>query len=216
MAKKPKIIVWLDVDDVLLDFKGKYNRHLRENYNINIKDSYIPLNWNYGEVLPPKVLFKQTMKTLGRFWAGEQKALSGAKQFTQTLKKMGVKVILITHIEGEQGPNRIETLIKEGLFFDEVYFTMGRSKSDFAKQIWKRYPGYINCFMDDKAENVIDFIHHVPQTKFGVTLKVPYNDKTFRQCQLSPPDHRLLWVKDYKAMYRAMLKFVKKTMGKNA
>jgi hypothetical protein len=56
---KKEIIVWLDVDDVLLDFKKKYNRHLRENYNVNIKDNYIPKNWHYTEVLPPKFPLKR-------------------------------------------------------------------------------------------------------------------------------------------------------------
>jgi hypothetical protein len=97
------------------------------------------------------------MKSLGKYWAGDQKVLSGAKEFCQELKKYKVKIILITHIEGYQGPNRIKCLVEQGIVFDEIYFTMGRHKSEFAKELIKRYKNSVNFFMDDKAENAYDF-----------------------------------------------------------
>lgn len=207
---KKEIIVWLDVDDVLLDFKMMYNRHLKENYDIKIPHNYIPKTWHYTEILPKKIKFGQTMETLGKRWAKNQKALEGAKDFTKQLKKMGYRVILITHIEGEQGPDRINCLMREGIHFDEIYFTMGRTKSEFAVEVVKRYPKAVNCFMDDKAENVVDFLMNVPKTELGLTLDLPFNDQTFATLPEELRDGRFVAVKTHKDMYKAMLKFLKK------
>lgn len=206
---KKNIIVWLDVDDVLLDFKAKYNRHLRINYGLKIKDNYVPKNWHYTEVLPKKVSFAETMQGLGMPWAKNLKPIDQAMEFTQKLKSLGIKVILITHIEGEQGPDRIENLVENKIHFDEIYFTMGRKKSEFAKAISLRYPKHQHIFVDDKAENVTDFLTHVPKTIFGVTMDLPYNDPVIASWDdtlgtlISHP-------KNQQGMFKVVLNYLKK------
>jgi hypothetical protein len=209
--KNPKIIVWLDVDDVLLDFKHMYNRHLKENYGIKIPENYQPLTWDYTEVLPKKIKFPETMKTLGKFWTSNQTALPGAAQFTKTLEKLGVHIILITHIEGEQAPDRLAVLTDQKICFHEAYFTMGRTKGDFAKQVVRRYPKAINLFMDDKAANVVEFLNEVPRVHTGITLTVPYNDGE-RSVILENDFGKILWVKDPEQMYQTMIKVVRQLL----
>lgn len=209
--KKPKIIVWLDVDDVLLDFRSMYNRHLKENYGIKIPEDYQALTWDYTEVLPKKIKFPETMKTLGKFWTANQQALPGAAKFTQDLEKLGVHIILITHIEGEQAPDRMKVLTDQKISFHEAYFTMGRTKGDFAKQVVRRYPNAINMFLDDKASNVWEFANVVPRVHTGITLDVPFNDGE-KEVVLKQDEGKILFVKDQKQMYKTALRLVKKLL----
>lgn len=214
--KSPKIIVWLDVDDVLLNFRHMYNRHLKENYGIKIPTNYQALTWDYTEVLPTKIKFPETMGTLGEYWTNQQKIIPGADKFTQALDKLGVHIILITHIEGKQGPNRIEALTNQGVNFHEAYFTMGRTKGDFAKQVVRRYPKSINMFMDDKASNVEEFVKVVPRVHTGITLDVPFNEGE-KSVVLAENEGKILFVKDQTQMYKTMLKIVKGLLkGKKA
>lgn len=200
------VIIWLDVDDVLLDFKNRHNRFLRKKYKVNIPDDYIPLNWDYTEVIEAPLTFKETMQALGNRWSQNQKALPGASKFVKTLKKHGYHIILITHIEGEQGPERIKNLIKNKIIFDEIYFTLGRHKSEFAKEIIKKFPkDFSHIFMDDKAGNVIDFIENVPQTTLGVSLDLPFNEQWLKKYK----NKKLKLAKNYLDMYEIVYKFLK-------
>lgn len=200
-----KTIVWLDVDDVLLDFKNRHNKFLRKKYKVNIPDDYVPQTWDYLEVLKHPLTFIETLRALGTNWSRNQKALPQAKEFTQKLKKAGVRVILITHIEGEQGPDRIANLVKNGITFDEIYFTMGRKKSDFMKALILKYPGCRHVFVDDKASNVIDFLKTIKESTLGVSLDLPFNQEWLKEYR----GKKLVLTKNYLDMYDVVLKFLK-------
>jgi hypothetical protein len=213
--KSPKVIVWLDVDDVLLDFRRMYNRHLKEKYNINILEDYQASTWDYTEILET-IKFLDTMSTMSEHWTSTQKIIPGADKFTQELEKLGVHIILITHLDGSLAPNRIDALTSQNVVFHEAYFTMGRTKGDFAQQVVRRYPKALNLFMDDRAANVEEFVRVMPRVHTAITLDVPFNEPE-KSNALESGEKRILFVPDQQAMYQEMLKIVKTLVkGKKA
>lgn len=185
VGQKP--LAWIDVDGVLLNFNELVARHLNKLYGLSLPENFIPKDWNYLDVLPPGIQFSDVMKSLPDGWEGMLNAYEGAEKFTRELKRMGAEVVVITQISGVKAPDRIKCLIDHNITFDEVYFTLGRKKSEFASQIIRRHRkecGNIqdSFIVDDKAENTVEFLEEVPGTKFVVTANYPYNSEAIEKC----------------------------------
>lgn len=185
------IVVWVDADEVLVDFKSMFHAHLNEKYKFNLAPNYHAADWNYGCLFKDVKDFGVAFDSLPSNWPLNLKAIPGAKQFITTLKELGCKVVVITHLPAEKAPDRLENFAKNELNFDEIYFTWGRDKCDYAKALLPRYGQAHHLFIDDRASNVTGFLDKMPgMLSYAVTLNVPYNKETFEKYS-NIPQHLL-------------------------
>jgi hypothetical protein len=107
---------------------------------------------------------------------------------------MGCRIILLTSVNGTQGPERIKNLYSHSIYFDEAFFTRGRQKSEFANELLPRYVDSQgrpckSILVDDYAKNVVEFVQHVPGALYGVTLAAGYGAQWLKKVK---NDRRIL------------------------
>ena len=216
---KSGVVVWVDVDEVLVEFRSMLNDHLNKSFNLNLDRDYVAHDWHYSDVLPKEASFPTIMSGLPKNWPEHQPLYAGAAEFTQTLKEMGCEVVLITHIDLELAPYRLKNLFYHGIYFDEIYFTLGKSKTDFAVPLSLRFTDEENrpaknIIIDDKAQNVIEFLDMVPNMSLAVTMDYNYNKESLAKCRNYG---KMLDAKSktQQEMYKKVLAEVKRLQKKN-
>jgi FMN phosphatase YigB (HAD superfamily) len=206
------MVAWVDCDEVIVKFQKLFHEHLRKHYKLKIPANFVSKEWDYSSVLPKSITIDDAMRTLPENWTEIQELHEGAKEFMLALKNMGCRVVIITHVNEELAPGRVQNLINHGIYFDEIYFTLKHKKIDFAKKLIKRYQDedgkpVRNFFVDDRAKNVIEFIQELPNFVQGITLDTPYNDLEKKQY-----GHYMnidFTSKDQKEMFAMTLKSIK-------
>lgn len=180
---KSGIVVWVDVDEVLVEFRPLLNAHLNKSFNLSLHRDYVANDWGYSDVIPKEASFPEIMSGLPKNWPEHQVLYEGAAEFTRDLKKLGCEVVLITHLDLELAPYRLKNLFYHQVYFDEIYFTLGKSKVDFAHPVSLRFTDNQgrpakNIVIDDKAQNVVEFLDLMPNMALGVTMDYAYNKST--------------------------------------
>lgn len=209
--KNPKVIVWLDVDDVLVDFLGKFNKHLNARLGTSLHRSYMPKSLGWSEIVS-KEAFEFAMNSLPDDWTGDMEIFKGAAEFTKKLRKAGVRVNIITSIFSKSAPYRIKSLIAQGVEFDEAYFTKGAEKGAFARELVERfkkngkYPKSI--LVDDMMRNCIEFTEKVPNSA-AFSLDYPYNDDARAALRRTGAILPITLVKKPKDLYKAVADYAK-------
>ena len=175
---KSGLVVWIDVDDVLVKFKAMFHDHINKIMGLNLSPDYCPTNWNYHEIFKDDANFLKIFEQLPPDWPLGLMAHSGAKEFTKQLNELGCHVVLITHLRESMGIYRLSNLIKHEIYFDEIYFTFHTDKGRYAKEVSKRFrteQGEIkHVFIDDRAKNVVDMFKALP-LNYAVTLRNEFN-----------------------------------------
>lgn len=171
-------IVWLDVDSVLLDFNSYFHRHLAYNYDIQIPPNHIPDTWSYDGLLGGRE-FAEVFNSLPTDWPVHLLAFKGAADFTAALRNLGAYVILVTHVPEKQKNSRIECLIDQGIYFDEIYFSYETSKADIARTLLPRFQpksskDIHSIFVDDYMKNILE-MSALPEIQKCFSLDYPYN-----------------------------------------
>jgi hypothetical protein len=180
------VVCWLDVDDVLVDFHRLFNALIKKKgYDVPL--NYIPSKYSYAELMPEEQ-FSEYFVQLGQNWPAKCKVFKGAAEFTRKLSEHGVRVILITSVFGHQGPERIKNLCKNHIYFDEIYLTKGRQKSEFASWLSTRYVDSKGCpvkniLVDDFAKNAVEFIKMVPNAVAGITMNIGYSQPYIKKAK---------------------------------
>lgn len=172
------LVLWVDVDEVLLNFLRRFNQELvGRGYDIPL--DYVPSYYDYDEILGPGK-FLSVFTAMTSDWLRELSPFPGADEFTRRLKELGCRVILITSVTGVQLPLRLENLRRAEIYFDEIYATRGLAKSTFVRELIPRYVDSRgrptkHIIVDDTLSNVLEFLSGVPRSVRGVTMSVPYN-----------------------------------------
>ena len=209
--KKGQVIVFLDVDDVLVNFLSLFNKQISQMSKVKVKSSYVPKNLGWTELLS-SLAFERIMDSLQDSWPSETKCFKGAAAFTKRLRKLGARVIIITSILPKSAPYRLEQLLDEGVEFDEAYFTRGSEKGAFARQLVRRFrkkgsPRAI--LVDDMMRNCIEFTENVPNS-IAFTLSYPYNDSAISGMTQRGQTLPISYAKSPAALYKQVANFVKK------
>jgi len=190
-----KKILWLDVDDVLLDFCGDFNEWLAERIGDELgpklppgfSRNYVPKKWNY-ECLPiGKDEVWKHMKVYIDQHSGNLNVLPGAVEMLNAARGMGWEVNLITAHPGYLMEERIKNLKKHGLIFDHFYScnhfnTNGTSmkikKVDLINSLTEK--NRVEIFVDDRHDTVRDYLKNsTALVKAGVSPWYPYNNDSY-------------------------------------
>jgi len=212
------IVIWLDVDDCLVDFHRHFNTYLRKQ-GYDIPKDYKPQKYSYAELMPEKEFLKH-FNDLGDHWPAKVRALAGAAEFTRRLSEMGCRVILITSVNGHQGPERIQNLVKHHIYFDEIYLTKGRQKSEFASWLSTRYVDsrgkqVRSILIDDYAKNSIEFIKMVPNS-VSVTMDVGYSKEWIEKIKGKKSSKKIVVTpKNAEEMYEETFKMIAKLLTRH-
>lgn len=173
-----KIIAFLDVDGVLLNFNEMAIKVINQTYGTNHSLEHIPQNWGFEELIPKDANPNLWWKRMPDNWPGLLKPLPYAPEYLLKLQRQGARVILITSLNPKQLPSRIAGLAKSGMKYDEIYAVpYGMKKSDFINPILERHNPRWSFFLDDKAENAFDVAKNC-EISVVYTLDYAYN----REC----------------------------------
>lgn len=175
-------VAYLDVDDVLLDFR----RMILESYVTDRiskdpvdLDNYVAREMSYSELVTPDTFSSYMSRNRFR----NLKAIPGAAEFTNHLKAKNVKVVLITSLDPRYGTNRILDLHEAGIYYDEMYFTLGGNKGEYVQALNKRHgvgPNLPAVFVDDMAKQCLRVAEFDREKRVTpVTIDFPYNQKDF-------------------------------------
>ena len=203
-----KKIIWVDVDDVCVEFRTMFNKFLRETYNLKIDDHYMAQNWTYTEVIPEGSNFMDYFNSLPLNWTEHQKVFPFVKKYLEEIHNMGHYIILITAVPEHTTHFRLKNLVEHGIYFDEIYFT-SQAKSLYAKEVVKRFKNYSqisNILIDDRSKNCIDFLHNVPNMEKIISLDAPFNNYEITN---HPANNILSYEKDTHAMWKKLIKYLR-------
>lgn len=185
-AIRPPAVVWLDVDDILLDFCGMYNKHLSglgyssPGRKRGIPEGYYPDNWNYSEIVSQEE-HRDVFGTLPVDWPASLRAHGGSIGFTWRLHEAGARVVLVTSLPQTKALYRMRNLLAHGFYFDEIYFTghgEAQSKEEYVEALMQRFPASRHIFVDDRGETCLAFAKHFGNSRIDVhTVDRPYNKK---------------------------------------
>jgi FMN phosphatase YigB (HAD superfamily) len=206
------ITIFCDSDEILTEFHNPFNEFLRKN-GYDAPHGWIPKLYSYRDIMLQEE-FDRMFALFGKDWPARVPAYDGASEFLRQLKILGCHVVVVTSIPGEQGPERILNFCKHGFFYDEIFFTMGRKKSDFINAILPRYSNSKggptkNILVDDHARNCVEFVTEVPNS-VAITMQMPYGEEWLEK---SKEDKRIKGKsKNQQEVYAATLKYVTKVL----
>jgi hypothetical protein len=171
------IIAWVDVDSVLVDFYSYFHAHLAE-FGVKLPSTYIPDSWTYDGLLGNHK-FSDVFDSMPPDWTSKLIAYEGASQFLKNLHEAGCYVVLVTHVPESQKNHRINSLISQGVYFDEIYFPFGSPKSSIVKALLPRFKTVggskiKNIFVDDYMVNVVDMAK-LQELDRCFSLNYPFN-----------------------------------------
>jgi hypothetical protein len=172
------VIAWVDVDSVLVDFYEYFHVHLNDQYGIKLPKDFVPSDWSYADVLHEQS-FIEVFNSLPPDWAAHLKVYDGAANFMKELHEMGCYIVLLTHLPESQKQYRLQNLIKNGIYFDEIFSPFGQPKSQVAEMLLPRFESgngaQIEGFIvDDYFKNTIDMMK-LKHVKAGFSLNYPFN-----------------------------------------
>jgi len=173
-------VVWLDVDDVLVDFCGMYNAHISAMGHGPLAKEYVPLNWNYTEVLGTEKRSREIFSSLPADWPRLLEPHRAAVAFTWRLHDAGARVILVTSLEQKFATHRLANLTANGFYFDEIYFSSrgtSQEKADYIEALMGRYGAAKHIFLDDYGKNCVSVSSALGQLVDVRTFERPYNDQ---------------------------------------
>lgn len=170
--------VYLDVDDILLDFHGYLNAFVGRTYDLILSHDFKPSEYDYSDVLKGHgdgtLTIGKIFTDMGITWPKELHAIHNASLFTKALKALGARIVLVTSVSLEQLPVRIANLARNGVLFDELYPSKGIKKSSIINA-FKYRATQDDIFVDDMLSNC----YEVGANSVGlsiITLKTPYNE----------------------------------------
>ena len=182
---QPVGIVFLDVDDILLDFQGYGVEYVRKHLNALLPEGYRPQVWS-GEDLG--IAWKELIPLMQPGCNRDLVALPGAAELTNWLMNAGFRVVLITKIQSNW-ELRMQNLRTQGIRYDEIYFCpFSQGKSVFVNEVLARFKPKIPwLFLDDNYTNCLEVATASPLWP-GVVLQLdlPYN----RLLEQESPDLR--------------------------
>jgi len=173
-----KYVVWLDVDDVLVDFCRTYNAHITSMGHGPLMLDYVPVSWNYLEVLGTEERSREIFASLPADWPLNLEAHQGAVAFTWKLHMAGARVVLITSLGQAFAVHRLKNLTAHGIYFDEILFTSkgeGQEKPDYMDALMSRYAGAQHVFADDYWKNLLAVAKEFGSLVSTYTFERPYN-----------------------------------------
>jgi hypothetical protein len=179
-----KKILWLDVDDCILDFQGAFNKHLiKEGVAPDLDPHYVQKEWDYSCVLKGKGLdFRAMMEHFIDTGCVSLPTLGSARRLTLAAKQLGYEVNLITAHPSYLTVERLRNLRDAGVHYDHYYSThhfdrKGRAlhwdKGEFIADLGFEFAH--NVFVDDRMGTVDKFVRR--GLGVGVTVDYPYNSE---------------------------------------
>jgi hypothetical protein len=180
------VVIWLDVDDLLVSFNRMFNAHLRSR-GVSLCLDFMPQKYSWADIMSADE-FNEHFLALGPHWPRDLEVFSGAAEFTRRLKELGCRVILLTSIDSTMLPERLKNLQDHKIYFDEAYPTKGRQKSEFANELHSRYVNargapVLNIICDDYGKNVLEFVENVPRTVKGFALDIGYSKAWIKKAE---------------------------------
>ena len=215
---KSKIVVWIDVDEVLVNFRKFFHQHLKERHSISVPDGFLPADWYYSDFFC-REKFIEVMEGLPKNWASDLEILPGAVKFIKELRKHNCHIILITHLPADLAPERIKNLLSHGVYFDEIYFTFGRKKSEYVIALMERYEynreKLSHFLIDDRAQNGYEIMKDCPSFDYFVTLNDSYNKEAIANLKIEFDKTRFNFdSKTNVQMYSRIIAKIKETLKK--
>jgi hypothetical protein len=182
------IAVFLDVDDLLVEFQPYVMQVVNATFQSSLPLDYKPNHWDWREILPAGMTDRELMRNIIPCdWPLRLEATSYAAQFTQNIAAMGVQVVLITKLEQSKQVLRLKNLAKNGIYYDEIYFCdPEHNKSDFVNSCLDRFSSDYWFFADDNAKNCTDVAEncYARENVWVYSLKYPYNSESFENSQI--------------------------------
>lgn len=199
---KIKKILFCDVDGVLLDFTGYTLPYLSAAYGVKIPDGYIPSTWNMTDLAPKGTDVVSWESIVPDDWCLHLNPFPKAKVFLNKMRKKGYHIVMVTRIGQTRQLQRLENLIKHGLYFDEIYFTAhGQSKSGVISTVLKRHKPNKWSFVDDKALTCSEVLELNKKNSKVYSLDYPFNESVKKQ---NPKG--LVWLNSEAELYEKVLK----------
>ncbi len=210
--------LFLDCDDVILEYFRGFNVYIKENYGIKINKNALPEEWGYTKYIGDK---EHLFAEFSSKFNDKLEIMSGAIDFVNKAKAMGWTITLITNHPNCFTLGRIQLLNKNKLYFDNYYSCgfhdpqgqVGKfSKAEFLKRLGYKDKNNINVLVDDKFSHAHDFVK--ANLGYGVTMDRSYNEKDIAN---SKNNDKLLIVKSFvdpyaqnRAAFKETLKLLEK------
>ena len=171
-------LLLVDFDGILGNFDRYLYRKSRPNHPAlkNVPDTYMNKLLDYRCI--EGFDFFKAFSEFPISWPGETDIIPGSREFLATARAAGVKIVILTSVPEKSGIYRLRQMVREGLYFDEAYFTMGHKKSEFVNTLLERHDPHTAVFIDDLAKNAIDVAENCAGVDV-VTCDIPYNHATF-------------------------------------
>jgi hypothetical protein len=165
-----KFTVFLDVDDVIHSFHEYVNGILTSLIGKRIEPGFKPSDYLYSEV---HTHFGKVFESLPINWPQLVKLEPGGRDFVDSLIRRGGKIILLTSLPSVSAPARLKALARDGIRYEEIYFTHGAKKSDFINALQNKVVGP-QFFVDDYSKNCLDVVENTTIRNVHC-YKTPYN-----------------------------------------
>lgn len=199
--------VYLDVDGVLLDFVAYAVPFFNKKTGVKVPKGYMPKSKNLKElVVKGKPTFSSLVEILPENWPFYLKSYPKASEFTNSLHKNGIRVVLITTIPQSCQVYRIQNLLMNNIYYDEIYFAeKNDQKVEFIKLINQRHLTRNWVFVDDVALTVSMVQSATKQkAKNLISLDIPYN----KDIKAVFPN-KLTWAKNLNQVYKYVYELVR-------
>jgi hypothetical protein len=158
-------IAFLDVDGVIQNFNELAVKSINEVYATTWPLETLPIHYSYKDLIPEETSInkREWFNRLPYDWPLLLKPEAYARAYLRSLDQMNCRIILITKIPNNLILYRMESFLKNDLFFDEVYALEGvsHSKGEMIKLHLQRFPRCRWIFLDDYIENIVDVVTKV-------------------------------------------------------
>jgi len=148
-------ILWLDCDEVLLDFIREFNKFLGTKGHY-VAYEYMPEKWGAWAGIEQGD-FGNLMQEFINHYSGNLPRLAKAEQLCRKARELGWHVNVITAHPSHLTKERLDNLSSEGLVFDGFYSTVsfgpdGKKFSIYKHDVAGHMPGDINVLVDDRFQ----------------------------------------------------------------
>lgn len=204
MEYKRKVL-WLDIDDIALDFIGSFNRWLAQERGYPVPPEYAPPEWSRYEMVPPHEFrplidkfIEERSDDLPAFTMPLSDGVAMAAELVRVAHDNGFQVNAITAHPAHKTMGRLANLARHGIRPDAYYSTahygpdgrlQGMQKHELARYL--SVPGQLNLLVDDRAINALRWVDNM-DNGIAVTIDRPYN----RMDLLAAPNAGVVVVED--------------------